>query len=51
MNSLDYLEQVLKRLIDELKEKNCLDQDFKFQTKAEREKVLERFVEDFINQK
>lgn len=48
LSGSDYLEQTIKRLVEELKAKNCLSQDFEFLTKAERERKLERFVNDFI---
>lgn len=44
-----YLEQVVKKLIEELKQKNYLSQDFVFLTKAERGKVIEKFIDDFIS--
>ena len=44
----DYLEQTIKRLVEELKAKNCLSQDFQFLTKAERKQAVEDFVYDFI---
>lgn len=44
-----YLEQVFKGLVEELKQKNYLSQDFVFLTKVEQEKVLEKFIDDFIS--
>lgn len=49
MSELEYIEQTLKRLIDELKKQNRLDQDFKFLTKAEREKILKEKIDEFLN--
>lgn len=43
-----YLEEIMERLIEELKKNNCLSQDFEFLTKAERERKLEQFVNNFI---
>ena len=48
LSGSDYLEQTIKRLVEELKAKNCLSQDFEFLTKAERECKLEQFVNNFI---
>lgn len=45
----EYIEQTLKRLIEELKQENCLSQDFQFLTKAEREAVLEQRIDEFLN--
>ena len=46
--SSDYLELTIKRLVEELKAKNCLSQDFQFLTKAERKQAVEDFVDVFI---
>lgn len=43
-----YLEETMKRLVKELKTNNCLSQDFEFLTKAERERKLEKFIDDFL---
>ena len=43
-----YLEETMKRLVEELKKNNCLSQNFEFLTKAEREKKLEQFIDDFV---
>ena len=48
-SDIEYLESTLKKLIEELKQKNCLSQEFKFLTKAEREQKIEEFIDDFIN--
>ena len=45
---IDYLERSVKRLVEELKQKNCLSQDFEFLTKAERDQMVESFIDDFI---
>ena len=42
---LDYLERTLSDLVDALKKRNCLDQEFKFLTKAERNQCIEDFME------
>ena len=49
-SDMDYLEKSIKRLIEELKQKNCLGKDFDFLTKAERMQRLDDFVDDFISQ-
>lgn len=49
LSDAEYVEQILKRLIKELKQKNCLSQDFQFLTKAEREALLERRIDEFLN--
>lgn len=48
LSDLWYLEETMRRLVEELKKNNCLRQDFEFLTKAERESKLERFIDDFI---
>lgn len=48
LSGSDYLEQTIKRLVEELKAKNCLSQDFQFLTKAERKQAVEDFVDVFI---
>lgn len=45
---LFYIENVLKRLIDVLKQKNILDQDFLFLTEEERNTEIEQKIADFI---
>ena len=45
---INYLEETIKRLVEELKAKNCLSQDFQFLTKAEREKALEWHIDQFL---
>lgn len=47
---MEYLERKIKELVEELKEKNCLSQEFKFLTKAEREQEVEGFVDEVIRQ-
>lgn len=47
-SDMRYLEESMKHLVKELKKNNCLSQDFKFLTKAERELALERVIEHFI---
>lgn len=44
---LCYLEQKIKELVGELKEKNCLCQDFEFLTQAEQEAKMKDFVDGF----
>lgn len=48
-SEIEYLEQTMKRLVEELKQKNCLSQEFRFVTKAERESELEKAIDEFIN--
>lgn len=48
VNDAEYLENTIKRMVEELKTKNCLSQDFCFLTKAERDKALDNFIDDFI---
>ena len=48
MDDIEYLENIIKRMVDELKAKKCLSQDFCFLTKAERDRALEDFIDDFI---
>ena len=45
---LFYLERTLSDLIDALKKRNCLDQEFEFLTKAERNQCIEDFMEQAI---
>lgn len=47
---MEYLERKIKQLVEELKEKNCLSQEFKFLTKAEREQEAESVVDEIIRQ-
>lgn len=47
-SEIEYLEQTMKRLVEELKQKNCLSQEFVFLTKAERENKLEKAIDEFI---
>lgn len=47
-SDMQYLEEIMKRMIEELKKNNCLSQDFEFLTKAERERKLEQFLNSFI---
>lgn len=47
-NRFRYIEQTLKALVSELKQKNCLSQDFEFLTEAEQKQKLEQFVDDFV---
>lgn len=49
MSDGEYVEQTIKRLIEELKQKNCLSQDFQFLTKAEREVLLEQQINQFLS--
>ena len=44
----EYIEQAIKQLVEELKKRNCLSQDFRFLTKAEREALLGKKVDDFL---
>lgn len=48
MTDMEYLEQTIKRMVEELKQRNCLSQEFQFLTKAEREGRLEKAVDDFL---
>lgn len=48
MSDMEYIEQTLKQLVDELKQRNCLSQEFQFLTKAEREALLGKKVDDFL---
>lgn len=48
VSDTQYLENIVKRIVEELKEKNCLSQDFQFLTKAEREIYFERHVDKFL---
>lgn len=48
MSDIEYLEQVIKRLVEELKQRNCLSQEFQFLTEAERELKLEEFIDTAI---
>lgn len=47
---IEYLELTIRRLIEELKQKNCLSQEFEFLTKAEREQKVDVFIDGFIQQ-
>lgn len=49
MSDGEYVEQTIKQLIEELKQKNCLSQDFQFLTKAERETLLEQKINQFLS--
>lgn len=46
-SQITYLEEAFKRLVLELKEKNCLRQDFEFLTQTEQMDRLEKFVDEF----
>ena len=48
VSDLRYVEESVKHLIEELKRKNIISQDFEFLTKPERERQMERFIDDFI---
>ena len=48
MTDIEYIERTIKQLIEELKEKNCLSQEFQFLTKAEREAKMERTIDEFL---
>lgn len=48
-SDIAYLELSMKRLTEELKEKGCLRQDFRFLTKEERNASLERCVDQFLS--
>ncbi len=49
MSDSEYIENTIKRLVEELKAKNCLSQEFQFLTKAERNRALEEFMDNFIS--
>ena len=44
----EYIEQAIKQLVEELKKRNCLSQDFRFLTKAERNAVAEQTIDTFL---
>ena len=48
MSDIEYLENTIKRIVEELKGKNCFSQDFQFLTKAEREIYFERHIDKFL---
>jgi len=48
LTDIEYIERTIKQLIEELKEKNCLSQEFQFLTKAEREAKMERTIDEFL---
>ena len=48
IDTLDYIEQTVARLIVALKKKGCLSQDFSFLPKAEREERLSGFMDAMI---
>lgn len=48
-SDIDYIEKILKKIIDELKENKSLSQDFIFLTKAEREEYANKIMSEFIN--
>lgn len=45
---LNYIEQILVKLICELKNNGAISQEFKFLTQIERKQKLESFIDDFI---
>lgn len=47
-SSFDYLEQAIKQMLMDLKRRNCLGQDFQFLTKAEQNRTLDSFIDNFI---
>lgn len=50
MSDIEYIESTIKQLVEELKAKKCLSQEFRFLTKAERDRALERLMDDFISE-
>ena len=48
MSDSEYLENTIKQMVEELKAKSCLSQDFHFLTKAERDKALEYRIDQFL---
>lgn len=48
VTDMEYIDQTIKRLVEELKQRNCLSQDFTFLTKAEREALLNKAIDDFL---
>lgn len=48
LSEAEYLENTIKRMVEELKAKNCLSQDFNFLTKAERDQAVKGFMDAVI---
>lgn len=46
---LAYVDEKVKELVDLLKDKEILDQEYKFMTEGEMTDAIDKFVEDFIN--
>lgn len=47
-DAFNYLEQTVKRMIEALKQKGCLEEDFAFSTQEEQRAAAEDFIDDFI---
>lgn len=50
MDQLRYIETTLRSLIEELKDNNCIGQDFEFLTEAEQNQVIESFIDSFLEE-
>lgn len=47
-DAFNYLEQTVKRMVEALKQKGCLDGDFAFLTQEEQSAAVEDFIDEFI---
>ncbi|RKJ52558.1 hypothetical protein D7Y09_13940 [bacterium 1XD42-1] len=48
IDRISNLEFTVRKMLDELKQRNCLSQNLRFLTKAEQDKILENHIDEFL---